>query len=1615
MAISRFTVQYSAIVPSGSVCKNPTISYYNPQNLSVPCSNDDSLDIEINTDIGRPYCITFVVDCSDSCSSCGQILVPKCFCINGEDCENCSTCEGNVCVSRCEGQLCDNDTCVDCDDEHPCPQNQECSQGVCRCPADKPIKRADGKCVECLDGEDLGHCRICVNGTIVSIDCPNGLCNPDTGECQECYNNTHCTEPNQCCNEVGQCDCCPGFILDPETNQCVTRPPCTNAQYCIDLFGPCSYCTEDGCAPKVCPTGFVCDPTTGECVPECGNCPEGSGCINGMCVPCSQLSCGGEGLLCQYAVGCQCNDLGICEYINCNVETVDLVWDRTPSTPGDILVPGQPSLSGTTNIVPLGMVYGQAPNGSGYYNHQFNLGITNGTNGNWTLYNTPDNFITLGGGTSVSFDLTSTGPNLVGFIVKFVETGTGRTATWGIFRTPTAPLDQPNVWNYEFQSTGTPPTTSGGTQGHVQLCSTNSNFIPVGVTNVQTTGTISVTLIPTGTNCMAASISGCGTWNGDIILECGSTTVTVHADELTIDPANCCDPLDPNCDGFGTGNPCSDLTIQEIDLVALPTYGQAPSGDGEFLIVADWTSAGLSFIDLFYLNPADGCWSTANNPASSSNDIQIVTGAGQSPLGPSVSNLSVIATLGDGGCVRLGYTCELRLPGCRKLQGEVCLTECQAFSVNIIDLGGNVYTAVSSLNDEVVSYQWSVFGGGVITNPTGQTMMLAPAGGTSTIRVDARYGSPVVKCTAFDLLTISTNVPGCRNALACNYNPAANVDDGTCVSVGNPSYNCVLGGFQPGLISALPESMPAITWKISGIPIPTNGQIAPGTHTVDVFFNGVQKCSKTLVVPQCYRCSSGTCLPAPTGDNSGAFSTSDCDNRCSCLIDIQVQQVIGNGNRRSLVITATGDTGVYTASVAPYLALNVLGPNVLAPTTLNTSGSVSTGLLCPGQYRITVVGANCTATKDVNITNTCTGVTTALANINFDCATNQLFFDIVPDACSTSYTVQLLDNSLNVVAQGTYPNITSTVSRTLAVGSYPGDGDYTVKVTAGGCFVNYPLSLDCVVPNDCTITFVDLNYSGDGVNLSFTASISLSAAGGSYSVTLMSTTGGSFSSCNGAVVAGVIATQTITGFGGVNVVNFPNAVSQPYIPTCYAVVVQKLGAGNADCNDTEFTLFDPSNAPLTCGLTLTGTSYDTTNGNLILSWDGANTSNDITIQVKVSGTAVCSGGDPLIINESGRGEDGINIPFAIPQLSGQDQCVTIDIFDTNNPTCKITSTEYTILGCTCSVEIVTDSIYIDNVAETVEFDVRTRCTSGLVDIDISGDATGSATIGSPSTDGTIDTYSVPPIALAGYPSTGGTITIEATDDSDVGCIDTQGVVLNPNCVGCGQVVSFGPRIGGSVTNIFDALGDNIASGTYITPTDYPTLESDVEAGVALYGGNFCTTGTKVDAAVGPTIEESGMIVNQDSDNTLVLDYVEVDAIEYSGPLRVHFGNCGCDAGHVCDYTGTVHLDVDDTFVRINIANNNSLVGYTSVFEFELSASQTFSLSDKTAFETQLATFIESICSYTLGAVTASYDSGADDLTVTVTGTNAGMGLLYSVDDPGPGINNVVDFTQSGCV
>lgn len=183
---------------------------------------------------------------------------------NGVPCGPNLTCnEAGNCVGCVDDTSCgmgapycrqDDATCVPClNDSHcnfpgfarcdletntcqPCTESAQC-EGI----ENAPLCDGNGRCVQCLDGEQ----------------CPEATpqCKPSTSSCVQCLDDEHCTERN-----LSDCD--------EATNSCV---PCTNSDQCEDDF---PLCRNDGRCVQ-CINGIQClSPTASQC--------NGAG----DCVPC---------------------------------------------------------------------------------------------------------------------------------------------------------------------------------------------------------------------------------------------------------------------------------------------------------------------------------------------------------------------------------------------------------------------------------------------------------------------------------------------------------------------------------------------------------------------------------------------------------------------------------------------------------------------------------------------------------------------------------------------------------------------------------------------------------------------------------------------------------------------------------------------------------------------------------------------------------------------------------------------------------------------------------------------------------------------------------------------------------------------------------------------------------------------------------------------------------------------------------------------------------------------------------------------------------------------------------------------------------------------------------
>lgn len=376
MSKKTYEISLLSLTQDGILCKNIDVTWEKPSCINIKCEYDTvtkTLKITVPDDcVGE--CIYVKVECKDNkCTDCPQFEYLKiCPCTVPSDCDNCETCEGNMCVSVCdEGEFCSNDLCVECDPEHPCPCNQICVKGKCTCPPGTQ-EDAKGCCKTCLTTEDdCPPCTICTPNGCEPVDCVIGVCDPLINECVECLKRVDCKKEHECCVDK-KCECCDGFVRNLVTGECEPEG-CYEDKDCEE----CEICDGDICIPMDCGPGYICvkdqcEPicdcdetlcskteacvnldsetcyckecegdcdTNGECGEGCycagngkcepkpckGKCTNGTECgpgcgcdENGDCVPCDSLDC--VTTECKDVLGCICTGAGCKDETGCNGE-----------------------------------------------------------------------------------------------------------------------------------------------------------------------------------------------------------------------------------------------------------------------------------------------------------------------------------------------------------------------------------------------------------------------------------------------------------------------------------------------------------------------------------------------------------------------------------------------------------------------------------------------------------------------------------------------------------------------------------------------------------------------------------------------------------------------------------------------------------------------------------------------------------------------------------------------------------------------------------------------------------------------------------------------------------------------------------------------------------------------------------------------------------------------------------------------------------------------------------------------------------------------------------------------------------------------------------------------
>ncbi|MCP4606193.1 MAG: hypothetical protein GY847_37720, partial [Proteobacteria bacterium] len=236
---------------------------------------------------------------------------------------------GNVCDPDCSSDdecthswypLCDIDTgdCVACLGDEDCEAGLYCSVDKMRC----ELTGIGGGCdsSECseMDG-DLCTIPGCFGGRCAENAyrvCPGVVCDPSTGDCFECSEDTHCSDPaNPVCNEAGVCIECleDSHCVDDDAFLCNTVQ-CNTSFDGTQTTGSCEVGPEKNCtfpSPYSAHPGTIgtCNPETHECV-QCltsADCPSGGdpACIDNTCRHCNPMAVPRD-----CPVGKSCNPIG---------------------------------------------------------------------------------------------------------------------------------------------------------------------------------------------------------------------------------------------------------------------------------------------------------------------------------------------------------------------------------------------------------------------------------------------------------------------------------------------------------------------------------------------------------------------------------------------------------------------------------------------------------------------------------------------------------------------------------------------------------------------------------------------------------------------------------------------------------------------------------------------------------------------------------------------------------------------------------------------------------------------------------------------------------------------------------------------------------------------------------------------------------------------------------------------------------------------------------------------------------------------------------------------------------------------------------------------------------
>ncbi len=289
-------------------------------------------DVPVDTGPDVPACNPASCDDADACTTdgcdakgaCTHVAVLGCKPPAALPCSTSTDCKGGACDSSSHvcvpclvnsdcgvGKLCEFSATVgpSCQAAAACQSDSQCkaTQQVC--------SKADGACVDCLDGNDCKSGSVCVQHTCVpaptacqsSKDCPGVLvCDKAKSACVGCLGAADCPATSFC-NANQQCaaDVCSGGVCGAGSALFACKPDGSGyeAGKACDDANP---CTDNVCQPGA---GCV-YPAGGSACSDGSVCTDKDTCAGGKCV-------GGPAISCDDANPCTadlCNPTGGCSH-----------------------------------------------------------------------------------------------------------------------------------------------------------------------------------------------------------------------------------------------------------------------------------------------------------------------------------------------------------------------------------------------------------------------------------------------------------------------------------------------------------------------------------------------------------------------------------------------------------------------------------------------------------------------------------------------------------------------------------------------------------------------------------------------------------------------------------------------------------------------------------------------------------------------------------------------------------------------------------------------------------------------------------------------------------------------------------------------------------------------------------------------------------------------------------------------------------------------------------------------------------------------------------------------------------------------------------------------------